>query len=845
MIRAIQIVLIVMTVTFPASLLAAETVAECQQMLATGKYQECLAAATAAITARSYGEEWPILKVRSELALGKYPETLESVAAGIERYAWSVRLRQLEYECALANGKKEQAANALLAVEKLYAESSWRYTDADDLAALGQVAIALGADARIIQEGYFERARKNYSNRPDGFLAAGRLALDKGDLAFAAEILTPAAKDFPDNPDVLFLMSEAIRSTDREQSEQLLQKTLELNPVHPAALLRITEQQIDAEDYSNAGKTIQRLLAVNPHHPEAHALQSVIHHVRNDMEAAAQSRSAALKYSLTNPKVDSLIGRKLSQKYRFAEGAGFQRMALEADPQFNPAKVQLAQDLLRLGQESEGWKLAEEAHQKDGYDTTLFNLLQLKDSLDRYTTVTSEHFQIRMEKQEAAVYGPRVVALLEQAWAELTERYEFTPETPVVVEIYQRADDFAVRTFGIPDVAGFLGVCFGKVITANSPASRRDQPTNWESVLWHEFCHVITLQKTGNKIPRWLSEGISVFEERRTDHRWGQRMDAGFRDRILAENITPIAELSSAFMNAKSGEDMNFAYYESSMLVEHLIAVHGLSALNAVLHDLNSGVQINDALDRHTGGLGALAESFSKFLEERANAFASGVDFSTEDLAAAKPADTESLAIFLKDHPDNFPALLSQASLLLDAGHLDEAEAALKNLVNRVPDDDSTNGPRRLLAELYRRKGLADQEAATLSEHLQRTSDDLEAALRLQELSEAAKQPERVVELGHVVMAIDPFQVSAIQKTLNAAESLQQTDVAVSQLSTLLELQSDDAPRLHFRIAKLLRETDSEQSRRHVLLALERAPRYREAHRLLLELRKSARSENP
>ncbi len=39
-------------------------------------------------------------------------------------------------------------------------------------------------------------------------------------------------------------------------------------------------------------------------------------------------------------------------------------------------------------------------------------------------------------------------------------------------------------------------------------------------VLWHEFCHVITLQKTGNKIPRWLSEGISVFEERRADVRW-------------------------------------------------------------------------------------------------------------------------------------------------------------------------------------------------------------------------------------------------------------------------------------------------------------------------------------
>ena len=44
--------------------------------------------------------------------------------------------------------------------------------------------------------------------------------------------------------------------------------------------------------------------------------------------------------------------------------------------------------------------------------------------------------------------------------------------------------------------AGFLGVCFGSVITANSPASQSASPANWQSVLWHEFCHVVTLQKT-------------------------------------------------------------------------------------------------------------------------------------------------------------------------------------------------------------------------------------------------------------------------------------------------------------------------------------------------------------
>ena len=82
-----------------------------------------------------------------------------------------------------------------------------------------------------------------------------------------------------------------------------------------------------------------------------------------------------------------------------------------------------------------------------------------------------------------------------------------------------------MRTFGLPGADGFLGVCFGRVITANSPASQGENPSNWESVLWHEFCHVVTLTKTHNKMPRWLSEGISVYEERPGRPRLGDRAE--------------------------------------------------------------------------------------------------------------------------------------------------------------------------------------------------------------------------------------------------------------------------------------------------------------------------------
>lgn len=831
------IILLSSTASFAApSSTPLEDVEECQTMLRTGKYAECLAATTKAIEEKSYGEEWPVLKAQAELALGKYPEALATIAAGIERYSWSVRLRALQYEAALANGQKELAAEATVKTEELASSSAWRYTDADDLIALGDIALALGADAKAVQEGFFERARRNYPSRPDGFIAAARLALAKGDPSFAAELLQKAVTDFPDQPDIQYLYAQAVAGVDEELAAKLIQTVFEINPNYAPALLDIAEKQIMGESYSDAETTLQQILAVNPNQPEAHALRAVIFHLQGNATAEEESRNAGLKFAPKNPKVDHLIGTRLSRKYRFREGAAAQRKALEADPDFVDAKIQLAQDLLRLGEEAEGWQLAEEAHKKDGYNTTVFNLLQLKDSLDRFTTVTTEHFEIRMEKNEAAVYGARTAELLEEAWTVLAARYEYTPETPVFVEIYSRPEDFAVRTFGMPDVAGFLGVCFGRVVTANSPASRKESPTNWESVLWHEFCHVITLQKTGNRIPRWLSEGISVYEERCRDARWGQRMSPDFRDRILGGKVRPVSELSSAFLKAESGEDLNFAYFESSMVVEHIVNLHGRPALNAILSDLNTGVQINDAIERHAGGLAAFEASFTEYLKKEASELAPNADLKPFTPEMGALASVDQAKAFVEANPTHIGGLLTLASLQIKAGDNTGAEQNLRKAIELFPEDESSSNARTRLAELYRTQ-KSDHEAAVLAEQVAITADDIASAVRLQELSIQKEDWKTAADLGNYIFGVDPFQPTAIRHSADAAEKLNDTEQSVRWLERLAVLQPDDMPRINFRIANVLKAVDKPRARRYVLLALEQAPRFREAHALLLELK--------
>src|SRR5205085_2638705 len=135
--------------------------------------------------------------------------------------------------------------------------------------------------------------------------------------------------------------------------------------------------------------------------PRAWAFRAAIAHLQADLKGEAAARKTALSRWPRNPEVDHLIGRKLSNHYRMAEGAAYQRRALEMDAAYAPAQVQLCQDLLRLGQEEEGWKRANEIFAKDEYNVVAFNLVTLHDSLAKFKTIARDGFILRMEQREA------------------------------------------------------------------------------------------------------------------------------------------------------------------------------------------------------------------------------------------------------------------------------------------------------------------------------------------------------------------------------------------------------------------------------------------------------------
>jgi len=810
-------------------------IAEAVTALKRGQYEECAAMAREAIESGQYSETWRTLKIEADLAMGRHEDALTSLDDALQRYRTSVRLRWLGATVCRLNGQTQRAREMLDEIDLLTDGYSWRYSDPASRVALGRYYLAQGQDAKQVLDGTFGWVKQRQPNYTDAYIASGQLALSKNDFGLAADEFESALQLDATDPDIYFGLARAYAASDVERSEAFLQEALQRNPRHADSLLLLIDSHIDAERYAEAEVLLSRVLAVNPREARAWAYHAVLAHLRGDEIGEYVCRELALAGWSQNPRVDYLIGRKLSDKYRFAEGADHQRQALQFDPDFHTARFQLAQDLLRLGHEEEGLQLAREVFARDAYNVVAHNLVELQNELANFETLESDGFLLRMERREAALYGKRMLELLERARRELCSKYDVTIDEPVLVEVFPRQADFAIRTFGLPGGDGFLGVCFGRVITANSPASRSDSPANWESVMWHEFCHVVTLEKTRNRMPRWLSEGISVYEERQANPSWGQTMTPEYREFILGGAMPPVSRLSGAFLDPASPLHLQFAYFQSSLVVEFLVDKYGLETLRRILVDLGAGMPINESLARYAGSLDLLDAEFAAFARLRAEQLAAGAEFDGEEIPRGS-SPTE-LADWLDQRPNDFSGQLAGGAALVAAERWEAAKAPLKRAVELYPDYHEGGGAYALLADVHRQLGETSEERAVLERLAELSDDAADAYTRLIELCLEDEDWTAAMAQAERLMAVNPLIVLPHEAVARAARQLGDDARAVDALRALVELEPIDPADVHFRLARsLLAVGDVAAARRETLKSLEEAPRFLAAHQQLLDI---------
>ena len=99
-----------------------------------------------------------------------------------------------------------------------------------------------------------------------------------------------------------------------------------------------------------------------------------------------------------------------------------------------------------------------------------------------------------------------------------------------------------------------------------------------------------------------------------------------------------------------------------------------------------------------------------------------------------------------------------------------------------------------------------------------------------------AEDWQSVLRYGEKSIAVYPMLAQLHRQMGRANEELGRTENAVKSYRRLLLLDPADPADVNYRLGRLLLDKDPAGAKKYVLTALAEAPRFREAHRLLLKI---------
>jgi tetratricopeptide (TPR) repeat protein len=503
------------------------------------------------------------------------------------------------------------------------------------------------------------------------------------------------------------------------------------------------------------------------------------------------------------------------------------------DPGSAQAHADLGLHLMRTGDEPAARTSLDAAYNGDPFNSSFMtkNLLTLLDELDTFETITDGKIVIKFHPSEVAVMREYALPLAKESLAALEKAYRFEVEGPILVEMFPKHDDFAVRTLGLPGMIGALGACFGRVVTLDSPRARKPGDFNWGETLWHEMAHVVTLQMSKNRLPRWLSEGTSVFEERRARPEWGKETDLPFAQALDQGKLLKIADLNEGFSDPRM---ITLAYYQSSLLVEHLIAAYGEPAFHAFVRSYGRGIETEDAMK----------EVFGETIDQIQTAFDARLEQQYASIRRAltrpetkKDITLDELKALAASNADSFAVQMQLGLKFYEAKDHAAAIQALERAAQLIPTATGENNPHGIIAAVALDQGDTLRAIQALEDLLKVDHSDVEAARKLVELVEPLGDAARLEAAYTRVVDIDPFDAKALSGLGRLALRRQDTQTALRAFRAALGTNPADKVSAHTDLGEAyLAAGDPVQAKTQTLNALEMAPTYDRALDLLLRI---------
>jgi tetratricopeptide (TPR) repeat protein len=441
-----------------------------------------------------------------------------------------------------------------------------------------------------------------------------------------------------------------------------------------------------------------------------------------------------------------------------------------------------------------------------------------------------------MSAKESDVLSTYAAELLEECHRRLSAKYRFTPRSPITVEFFANHEDFAVKSLGLPGL-GALGVCFGQVVSMDSPTAREAGAFNWGDTLWHEFAHVITLQITDYRIPRWFSEGLSVYEERRAMPGWADHWSL---ERLKAFNdgrFVKIEDLEGAFTRPRAPDQVPLAYFQASMVCEYVEEKHGFDAILRMLALYKEGTKTPEVLRRVLAASPSdFDRAFAEYLKGKAAPF-------TDALKGAGnvPQSKDELEALLKGRPNDYFGHLKLGSIYKSEGNHDRAVEHLTRARELFPFYTGEGNPYVQLADVYESRGQKSEAAAVLGDLVRMDEDSFDALKRLARIRLDLGDKNGAIEALKASFYIYPFDAGLHKLAGDVYLEQGKSSEAAREFAVAVALAPADLAGAHYDLARALAGAGKQaEARRSVLRALEIAPGFEKAQELLLKLRSNA-----
>jgi tetratricopeptide (TPR) repeat protein len=683
-------------------------------------------------------------------------------------------------------------------------------------------------DAYTRAEGYWGLA--NYDQANNEFRAAvaqadrnalyrvrwGRLLHERFNNKDADALFQEALDRDPNNAPAYVGMALVSADGFDEKAVAWAARAIQLDPKLVEAHEVMANLALEDSDTKKAEREADAAIGLSPDALDAMAIHAAI------ALLADQPPQAWLdKIHQVNPtygEAYSLIGFHLVFNRRYDEGVAYYRKAIALDPELWSARSELGINLMRLGQVDEPRQQLEMCYSAGYRDAATVNSLRLLDSYKNFVVFKDDTTILKLHKNEADLLHPYFEQVLKSAIATYEKKYKMKLPGPVQVEVYPDHEDFAVRTLGMPGL-GALGVTFGEVIAMDSPSGRKPGDFHWAGTLWHEMSHVFILTATNHRVPRWFTEGLAVHEETEANFEWGDRITPDILVAINERKLLPVADLDRGFVRPDYPGQVIVSYFQAGRICDYIQSRWGADKLLDMVH---SFAQIRTTPDVIQQDLGMSAEEFDKqfmkWLMDDVGKTAENFDQWRHGIEQLAQFDQENNYDEVLKEGDGvrslYPEYIYEANAYQFIAEADLAKHDKKAAAAILTDYEKMGG---------RNPGLL-QQLASLEKDL---GEPKEAAATLDRINYIYPMSEDLHrQLGDLWLAQNNYQ-GAIRE-YGAVVAMHPLDKASAQFSLAQAYYANG---------------ERDQAETNVLAALEAAPDFRPAQKLLLQIEDSEKGK--